>query len=103
MSEREVIALAAYRAEVMRDDAVLDPPDSPWGRRQRAVADAILAALDAAGKAVVPVEPTREMDEAAHDAIAMEIVVVGEGIEIAEGAPARIWRAMLAAAKEGEP
>jgi hypothetical protein len=68
--------------------------------QEYALADDMLAALDAAGKAVVDKEPTREMDEAAHDAIAMEIVVVGEGIEIAEGAPARIWRAMLAAAKD---
>jgi len=98
MSEkREVIALAAYRAETMRADAVLDPPDSPWGRRQRAVADAILAALDAAGLAVAPKEPTEAVKEAGVNAMASL-----EYIAANEHEAQHIWRAMLAAAKGGE-
>jgi hypothetical protein len=83
MSEREVIARAvlnnfarAYMSA--RDDA-----------------DAILAALDAAGLAVVPVEPTEAMIDAAHRAWT-------PGVNYGEAHAIR-WHAMLAAAaKEGE-
>ena len=53
-------------------------------------ADAILSALDAAGFAVVPVEPTNSMELAASEHDMNEIEVMR-----------KIWRAMLSAS-EGE-
>jgi hypothetical protein len=79
MSAREVIARALS-----------------WGRA--CDADAILAALDAAGLAVVPVEPTEAVKEAGVNAMASL-----EYIAANEHEAQHIYRAMLAAAaKEGE-
>ena len=80
MSPAEVIARAASRA------CCGDCPRADYDR----VARLALAALDAAGLAVVPVEPTRKMIDALNG-YAQCIGYVEEG-----------YRAMLAAAKEGE-
>ena len=53
--------------------------------------DAILAALAAAGLAVVPREPTSQMREEGYDSMLNED----------EGMPLDIWRAMVAAALDG--
>jgi hypothetical protein len=70
--------------------------DNQWKSVQRTLADdaaAILAALDAAGLAVVPKEPTEEMRTAGTE----EWLTV----RAMEDRAAVIYRAMLAAAKEG--
>jgi hypothetical protein len=81
MSPAEVIARALEGPVTVR----MGPPGS-MALRQSA---AILAALDAAGLAVVPKEPTVEMLRAAF---------------VRDMGPheCRIYRAMVAAAKEGE-
>ncbi len=67
--------------------------DNQWKSVQRTLtddADAILAALDAAGLAVVPKEPTRQMIDALNG-YAQCVGYIEDG-----------YRAMVAAAKEGE-
>jgi hypothetical protein len=60
-------------------------------------ADTILAALRAAGFAVVPVEPTREMWTASGDALCHgRIKLKAHHDYLSE----TVWRAMIAAAKE---
>jgi hypothetical protein len=91
MSPAEVIARAVWGKDIgagTADDVVscgvpnwqLCLPD----------ADAILAALDAAGLVVVPKEPTRKMIDALNG-YAQCVGYIEEG-----------YRAMIAAAKEGE-
>ena len=59
-------------------------------------ADSILSALEQAGFAIVPVEPTNAMLAACND---KEICYVADTLP--DTAPALYWKAMLAAAKEG--
>ncbi len=114
MSPAEVITRAVYETnpaqrpsracrsvwvDVPWEEAKERAPDSH--RRAHAKAAAILAALDAAGLAVVPTEPTREMLRAEDIAIPTP--------EEDEADPVYSWaratpagRAMLAAAKESE-
>jgi hypothetical protein len=83
MSPAEVIAramVAGYTRDERRE----------VGGRDVEVAAAILAALDSAGLAVVPVEPTRKMIDALNG-YAQCAGYIEEG-----------YRAMVAAAKEGE-
>jgi hypothetical protein len=83
MSPAEVIAramVAGYTRDERRE----------VGGRDVEVADAILAALDAAGLAVVPKEPTRKMIDALNG-YAQCVGYIEDG-----------YRAMLAAAKESE-
>jgi hypothetical protein len=89
MSPAEVIARAML-------DLVV--PGASWGDQWKFVhrklmddAAAILAALDAAGLAVVPKEPTRKMIDALNG-YAQCVGYIEDG-----------YRAMVAAAKEGEP
>ncbi len=81
MSPAEVIARAASRA------CCGDCPRADYDR----VARLALAALDAAGLAVVPKEPTRKMIDALNGYAQCDDGYVEYG-----------YRAMLAAAKEGE-
>jgi hypothetical protein len=92
MSPAEVIARAML-------DLVV--PGASWGDQWKFVhrkltddAAAILAALDAAGLAVVPKEPTEEMQIAGTEQWLT--------VRAMEDRAAVIYRAMLAAAKEGE-
>ena len=86
MSARDVIARA-----VICDWQTADEDSRDYGLD---LADAILAALDAAGKAVVDKEPRPAMVHAAP----------GRPNQATEESMYHgIWRAMLAAAKEGEP
>jgi hypothetical protein len=71
--------------------------DNQWKSVQRTLAGdaaAILAALDAAGLAVVPKEPTVEMQVAGTEQWLT--------VRAMEDRAAVIYRAMVAAAKEGE-
>jgi hypothetical protein len=95
MSAREVIARA------IEPDAFDQPPEfEPWAAQRRASAYAkahkYLAALDAAGLAVVPKEPTREL----RDCLECE----GRGFYDGSGATCAVCGGegeMLTTAKEG--
>jgi hypothetical protein len=82
MSAREVIGLQVELAHV-----------EGLNMGGREVANRILAALDAAGLAVVPKEPTEEMVVAAFD----------RDMGPHECLYTSIYHAMVAATKEGEP
>jgi hypothetical protein len=62
-------------------------------------ADAILSALSAAGYAVVPVEPTREMWAKAADALVNDRHGAGSGAHH-DHISGLVYRAMIAAAGE---
>jgi hypothetical protein len=105
MSRAEVIARAAiqYHADRVGGCFSDEEPETvddclashcPCVSASRAEADAILAALDAAGLAVVPKEPTEEMQIAGTE---VRLIV-----RAMEDRAAVIYRAMVAAAKEGE-
>lgn len=104
MSARDVIALQTLRAIAGGSDLVLDDFDTQSIAQAYEDADAILSALAAAGYAVVPVEPTKGMQQAAFDtAVATLAKCGGSGREGADKMNAAIWTAMIAAAaKEGE-
>jgi hypothetical protein len=96
MSVREVIARA------IEPDAFDQPPEfEPWAAQRRVSAYAkarkYLAALDAAGKAVVPKEPTQSMINAAveYTSYAADRVYPEDCVNI--------YHAMLAAAKDATP
>ncbi len=104
MSARDVIARAVWGTDIgagAADDVVscgvpnwqLCLPD----------ADAILAALDAAGLAVVPVVPTQAMVWHGASSFDHPSVFMGGPSHAGRRASERIYRAMLAAAKEGGP
>ena len=91
MSARQVIARAISETTLDWEDE--DP--EVWDVHT-IQADAILAALDAAGKAVVPKEPTQIMIDAAveYTSYAADRVYPEDSLNV--------YHAMLAAAKEGE-
>jgi hypothetical protein len=105
MSEREVIARALCRSRCRgqahpcdqdNTGACLPEACSAWGVLWGDDADAILAALDAAGLAVVPKEPTQSMLIASveYTSYAADRVYPEDCVNV--------YHAMLAAAKEGE-
>ena len=62
---------------------------TPYQQAEKTLAARIHAALRAAGYAIVPVEPTEKMVEAAHTVIAGD-----------DGGCPEVYRAMVAAAEE---
>lgn len=108
MTAREVIAQAIIRRRADKAGGCFsdEDPESvddciasrcPCVTDSFAEADAILAALSAAGRRVVPVEVTEAMQQAAMEPLSM-ISPMGPIGEDAE----EVWRAMLAAAQEDQ-
>ena len=101
-SPRDVIANAAYTVSEHL-------PGESFGRhllfsQRERFGDAVLAALTAAGYAVVPVEPTEAMIQAMHNAPEPKTIVAtpyGAGYAAADQWR-ETWRAALAAAPRGE-
>jgi hypothetical protein len=94
--------LAKLLAEIAVIVNGVEPHDTSWSyhdlpEKVRALKQAPPAAV-AAGYALVPVEPTREIVKAFQDQMLREF-----GMRTTAGYHGRVYRAMLAAAREGEP
>lgn len=78
---------------------------SRWGALARAAISAHIAALEAAGFAIVPVEPTDEMAQVGFEVSADAIRSNRIGLDALLNPPVEAYKAMLAAAKEkaGDP